>query len=59
MDTTQALTKVDHLSQVFRYIICKNENDAIAVDINERFLGFENISDNYGTVSSNVQRPRI
>ena len=47
MDTTQDVTKVDQLSQVFRYVtVSKDENDnAIAVDINESFLGFENVSD--------------
>ncbi|KAG9282427.1 zinc finger MYM-type protein 1-like [Astyanax mexicanus] len=47
MDTTQDLSKVDQLSQVFRYVtVRKDEADnAIAVDINESFLGFQNISD--------------
>ena len=46
-DTTQDLSKVDQLSQIFRYVVIhKDENgEPNKVEIKEAFLGFENVHD--------------
>lgn len=47
MDTTQEISKVDQLSQIFRYVkVRKDENDnPLGIDVTESFLGFQNITD--------------
>lgn len=47
MDTTQDISKVDQLSQIFRYVtVRKDENDnPLGLDVTESFLGFQNITD--------------
>ncbi|KAF3844575.1 hypothetical protein F7725_007738 [Dissostichus mawsoni] len=55
MDTTQDVSKIDQLSQVYRYItVVKNDMDiATDIQINEVFLGFEvtEVNDGHCSVS--------
>ncbi|XP_034088842.1 zinc finger MYM-type protein 1-like [Gymnodraco acuticeps] len=47
MDTTQDISKVDQLSQVFRYVTIANDENGnpTEVKINESFLGFHAVTD--------------
>ncbi|KAM9330997.1 zinc finger MYM-type protein 1-like [Gastrophryne carolinensis] len=46
MDTTQDISKIDQLSQVFRYVIEREDNlRATGIKIEEAFLGFKPIED--------------
>lgn len=47
MDTTQDISKIDQLSQVYRYVTIKRDDNNIAKDIliNEAFLGFDEVAD--------------
>ena len=43
MDTTQDVSKIDQLGEVYRYVTVMRKDDDIAkeIQINEVFLGFE------------------
>ncbi|XP_077113619.1 zinc finger MYM-type protein 1-like [Ranitomeya variabilis] len=47
MDTTQDISKVDQLSQIFRYVtVCRDESErATAINIQEVFLGYHAVED--------------
>lgn len=45
-DTTQDISKLDQLSQIFRYVvIIENNNIPIKIEIRESFLGFKAVAD--------------
>ncbi|KAF3859829.1 hypothetical protein F7725_000084 [Dissostichus mawsoni] len=56
MDTTQDISKVDQLSQVFRYVTIANDENGnpTEVKINESFLGFHAVTDQTAAAFGNT-----
>lgn len=57
MDTTQDISKVDQMSQIFRYVSVERDTyqRACSITINEAFLGFHAIEDQSAAqIASNI-----
>lgn len=60
-DTTQDVSKVDQMSQIFRYVTIERDSQgaAMAVKINKSFLGFLQIPDSSAGTIANVINVRL
>lgn len=57
MDMTQGVSKVDQMSQIFHYVTLERDSQgaAMAVKINESFLGFQQMPDSSaGTLANSI-----